>query len=257
MNQFEARLLSPRLENPTINSLMASLDLNKNNYPRPEESYEEPQAALPDEIVDQGNMTIRSLVFGPSSTGLQKNLKKTDPTLTAPASQAATQPIKATQPEKVEYNRMVKEEREKSNEFIKQLISSIKLETRKEAAEEQNIEEEEYNKNDQNDNKYGVDNLLRNTMTTLANNDNKLIQEYEKELKRQELNTVDFSMTSTMNFDERMRMSSVMPVGSQIFDEKPKASSTANASQLVQQIAPQNNQNNQNQNTKYAIFIFE
>jgi hypothetical protein len=210
---------------------------------------------MPEDMIDQGNVTVRNLVFGPSSLEVQKSsLKKSDPRPAdedqlLPPARSTTGKASVSIVEPVEYNRIVKEEREKSNEFIRQLISSIKMETRKELADEK--EAEFMNElartggDNNNEDRNGPDNM-RLTMT--ANNDNKLIQEYEKVLNRQDLNTVDFSMTGSMNFDEKMRMSTVMPVGSQIFDEKPKASSTANASQLAQQASLQN------QNNKFVIF---
>lgn len=195
---------SPRLDNPSINSLMASLNINQSGY-NTKKANDPIDSVSPREPAPP-NSTIKNLVFGPSALELQKSLKKIEEPVAAGTSGAKSSSMGTMLADNL--NKTRDADIERSNEFIKNLIMSIKSEDR----------------NDLEAN----NNLMTNAI------DNKLVQEYEKELKRQELNTVDFSFTAnSINFDEKpkdtnkLNSFSTTQINSQNFNEKPKANSTA------------------------------
>jgi hypothetical protein len=174
--------------------------------------------------VDVGNKTIKNVVF--------KQNQLTENNLAADSSNINDE----------KNNTNLDKEIEKSNQYIKNLISSIKMDVRNEKAAATPVAQivsataalpPSYRTiNENKNNGLNTDNFGRMASITANNEQMNLLQEYERELKRQDLNTMDFSLTSSLNFEEKDRPDKTQTIGSllvngaQIFDEKPKASST-------------------------------
>ena len=219
-NIINSQIRSPRVENSTSPSLVGLLNSNNNNNNIENQGDISLKRVVNlSETIDGANNTIKSLIFGPSSLQMQRSGKKEDPNSRSPTKERFDSISD-------DYNKILEAEKEKSNEFIKNLITSIRNETRNELAAASN--NQLMHNSEQNNLKYTA---------SSANVDNKLLQEYEKELKRQDLNTAEFSLTGSMNFEEREKLKmntlSTMQINSQNFDEKPRAQSTGNANEIV------------------------